>query len=52
LESRRTIRMNRNALMNNPRKLCVISVSEKAGRTEGRKDGRAGRTDRAVSDTT
>jgi hypothetical protein len=30
----------------------VISVSEKAGRTEGRKDVKAGKTDRAVSDTT
>jgi hypothetical protein len=30
----------------------VISVSEKAGRTEDRKDVKAGKTDRALSDTT
>jgi hypothetical protein len=34
------------------RNIPVISVSEKAGRTEGRKDAKAGKTDRAVSDTT
>jgi hypothetical protein len=30
----------------------VISVSEKAGRTEDWKDVKAGKTDRVVSDTT